>query len=81
MRTYRELDGAEGEERPEAAGVGVGEEAAEGREDEDGADEVGHHVGRLRQREVELAEDEGDQVAPHRRQRHRLRRLEHCDTV
>jgi hypothetical protein len=29
---------------------------------------------------VELAEDEGDEVAPHRRQRHRLRRLEHCNT-
>lgn len=64
---YRELDDGEGEKRPEAADVGVGEEATEWREDEDGADKVGHHVGRLREREVELAEYEGYQVAPHRR--------------
>jgi hypothetical protein len=77
--TYRELDEAEDEHGPEAAEVGVGEEAAEEGEEEDGADEVGHHVGRLRQREVHLPEHVGDEVVPHRRDRHDLERLDACD--
>jgi hypothetical protein len=79
--SYSELDAAECEQCPEAAEVGVGEEAAEERDDEDGRDEVGDHVGRLRQREVQLPEHVGDQVAPHRRHRDDLERLHACTTT
>jgi hypothetical protein len=73
--SYRELDESEGEHGPEASEVGVGEEAAEEGEQEDGANEVGDHVGCLRQREVHLPEHVGDEVVPHRRERHDLERL------
>ena len=75
---YRELYESKDEHGPEAAEVGVGEESAEEGEEEDGADEVGHDVGRLRQREVHLPEHVRDQVVPHRRNRHHLKRLDPC---
>ncbi len=77
--SYGELDEAEDEHGPEASEVGVGEEATEEGEEEDGANEVGHDVGRLWQRVVHLVEDVGDQVVPHRRDRHHLERLDPCN--
>jgi hypothetical protein len=77
--TYRELNESEDEHGPEAAEVGVGEEAAEEGEEEYGADEVGHDVGGLRQLEVHLSEHVRDQVVPHRRDRHHLKRLDACE--
>lgn len=77
---YRELDESKDEHRPEAAEVGVGEEAAEEREEEDSADKVGHDVGRLRQGVVHLPEHVRDQVVPHRCNRHHLERLDPCST-
>ena len=81
VEEYRELDEAEGEHGPEAAEVGVREEAAEEGEEEDGAHEVGHYVGRLRQREVHLPEHVRDEVVPHRRDRHDLERLDACTSA
>jgi hypothetical protein len=75
---YGELDESKDEHGPEAAEVGVGEEAAEEGEEEDSADEVGDDVGRLRQREVHLPEHVRDQVVPHRRNRHHLEGLDAC---
>lgn len=73
---YRELDESKDEHGPEAAQVGVGEEATKEGDEEDGADEVGHDVRRLRQREMHLPEHVRDQVVPHRRNRHHFERLD-----
>ena len=77
-RTYHELD--EGAEDVDGVGgeEGVGEEAAEEREQERGAHEVGDGGGGLRRRVVHEPHQVRHQVARVRQERQVLQHLHHC---
>jgi len=76
--TYHELD--EGADDVDGVGgeEGVGEEAAEEREQERGAHEVGDRGGRLRRRVVHEPHQVRHQVARVRQERQVLQHLHHC---
>ena len=74
--THRELYETERDHSPEAPEIGVGEETAEEREEEDGPYEVGHYVSRFGEREVHLVERVGYQVVSDGSDRHDLEKLQ-----
>jgi hypothetical protein len=77
-RAYRELDEGAGDVDGVGGEEGVGEEAAEQRQQERRAHEAGHRRGRLRRRVAHGPHQVRHQVARGRQERQVLQHLHHC---